>query len=119
MEYRFSDCILNTERQELQRHGKAVHLQARAFQTLIYLIAQRDRVVPKDEIFAHIWSRRYVSDNALNTCIKTIRRAVGDNGREQRIIKTQHGSGYRFIATLLDHSAPKADSAPLPDAELV
>ncbi len=114
MEYRFNDCMLNAERQELQRHGDSVHLQPRAFQTLLYLIARRDRVVPKDELFAQLWSERCVSDSVLNTCIKTIRRAVGDSGREQRVIKTLHGRGYRFVATLLEDSASVEDSIPPP-----
>ncbi|MCP4375864.1 MAG: AAA family ATPase [bacterium] len=114
MEYRFNDCILNAERQELQRHGDSVHLQSRAFQTLLYLIARRDRVVPKDELFAQLWSERCVSDSVLNTCIKTIRRAVGDSGREQQVIKTLHGRGYRFVATLLEDSTSAEDSVPHP-----
>ncbi len=114
MFYRFDDCILDTERQELRRHGEEVHLQAKAFQTLLYLIAERDRVVPKAELFARLWSERSVSDGTLNTCIKTIRRAVGDTGREQRIIKTLHGRGYRFVAGLSEDSTPAGDSMALP-----
>src|SRR5690606_3422587 len=53
-----------------------------------------------------IWGDRFVSDSALTSRIKSVRRAVGDTGRDQRIIRTIHGRGYRFVAEVVDGAGP-------------
>ena len=67
---------------------------------LTYLITNRDRVVPKEELLDEIWGDRFVSESALTSRIKTARNAVGDNGRTQGVIRTVHGVGYQFVAEL-------------------
>ena len=69
---------------------------------LIELITHRDRVVAKTELLDSVWGDRFVSESALTTQIKELRRAVGDTGRDQRIVKTVHGRGYMFIAPVED-----------------
>ena len=65
----------------------------------------------RQELFTHLWPERFVSDAALERCITVARRALGDNGREQRCIRTLHGRGYRFVAAVA--TRPDAEPRPL------
>ena len=106
---RFADCELSVERIELRRAGKIVDMEPQVFGVLAYLLRHRERVVPKTELLDQIWGNRFVTESALSSRIKSARRAVGDTGRDQRIIKTIHGRGYRFVADVHDHPAfPRA-----------
>lgn len=77
-------------------------------QILQELIDQRGRVVTKAELLDAVWGDRFVSEAALTTQIKELRRAVGDSGREQAIIGTVHGQGYRFVAEVHVDDDPDA-----------
>lgn len=98
MGLRFGDCELDLERRELRRGDEPVALEPRAMRVLQELIRQRDRVVSKEELLDTVWGDRFVGESALTTQIKEIRRAVGDTGREQGVVKTVHGQGYMFVA---------------------
>jgi DNA-binding winged helix-turn-helix (wHTH) protein len=99
----FADGLeLDTALFELRRGGQAVPLEPQAFDVLAYLVAHRDRVVPKEELMDAVWGGRFVSDAAVTSRIKQARRAVGDDGQAQRVIRTVHGRGYRFVAALDD-----------------
>jgi DNA-binding winged helix-turn-helix (wHTH) protein/tetratricopeptide (TPR) repeat protein len=102
---RFGDCELSVERIELRRAGKIVDMEPQVFDVLAYLLRHRERVVPKTELLDQIWGNRFVTESALSSRIKSARRAVGDTGRDQRIIKTIHGRGYRFVADVNDRPA--------------
>ncbi len=108
MRYAFGECHLDTERFSLSRAGLSVKLPPKAFEVLAYLIARRDRVVTKEELFARCWPRRIVGDAALNTTIRVIRRALGDNGREAGVIQTLHKYGYRFVAEVAESDGASA-----------
>jgi len=99
---RFGDCELSVERIELRRAGQIVDMEPQVFDVLAYLLRHRERVVPKTELLDQIWGNRFVSESALSSRIKSARRAVGDTGRDQRIIKTIYGRGYRFVADVLE-----------------
>ena len=99
---RFGDCELSVERIELRRAGQIVDMEPQVFDVLAYLLRHRGRVVPKTELLDQIWGNRFVSESALSSRIKSARRAVGDTGRDQRIIKTIYGRGYRFVADVLE-----------------
>ena len=98
MRYLFGDCVFDTDRHTLERQGQGVRLQPRVFKMLAYLLEQRQRVVPRQELLEQMWSGQYVGKAALEGCIKQVRRAIGDSGRAQRLLKTQHGVGYRIVA---------------------
>ena len=98
MRYLFGDCVLDTDRHTLERQGQGVRLQPRVFKMLAYLLEQRQRVVPRQELLEQMWSGQYVGKAALEGCIKQVRRAIGDSGRAQHLLKTQHGVGYRIVA---------------------
>lgn len=103
---RFGDCELSVERLELRRDDTIIGLEPQVFDVLAYLLRHRDRVVPKTELLDQIWGDRFVSESALTSRIKSARRAVGDTGRDQRIIKTIHGRGYRFVADVVEKAQP-------------
>jgi DNA-binding winged helix-turn-helix (wHTH) protein len=111
MLYVFEAYTLDTRRYELRRAGELVPLDRQVFEVLAYLLAHPDQVVTRQELFTHLWPERFVSDAALERCITVARRALGDNGREQRCIKTVHGRSYRFVATVA--TRPDAEPRPL------
>jgi DNA-binding winged helix-turn-helix (wHTH) protein len=106
MRYEFSECVLDTERRELRRAGRPVPLRAKSMQVLVYLVEHCERVVTKEELFEQLWAGRVVGDATLNSCLKEVRRAVGDTGRTQDIVRTLHGQGYRFVAALASATPP-------------
>jgi DNA-binding winged helix-turn-helix (wHTH) protein len=87
---------------ELRREGAAVPLEPQAFDVLVHLVRHRDRVVAKEELMDAVWGGRFVSETAVTSRIKQIRRALGDDGRKQRAVRTVHGRGYRFVAAVDD-----------------
>jgi pimeloyl-ACP methyl ester carboxylesterase/DNA-binding winged helix-turn-helix (wHTH) protein len=110
--YRFDDFELDTGLYELRRAGKRLPLEPQAFDLLEYLIDHRDRLVPKEELIGHIWPERFISEAALTTRIREIRKALGDSGREQRYVQTAHGRGYRFLGKVRAGAAPDAINEP-------
>ena len=102
---RFDDFELDTARFELRKAGKHIALEPQAFDLLVLLAKNHRRTVTKEDIFTAIWSDRVVSDAALSSQIKAVRRALGDDGVSQRIVSTVHGRGFRFLAAVQDGAA--------------
>jgi DNA-binding winged helix-turn-helix (wHTH) protein len=100
--YRFADCEIDERLYELRRGGAVVKLEPKVFDVLRYLVRHRERVVPKDELLAQLWPGEFVSESVLPRCITVARKAIGDDSTAQRLIKTMHGRGYRFVAPLHD-----------------
>jgi len=98
MIYRFEDYELDTALFELRHDGQPCKLEPQVFTVLAYLIEHRDHVVTKDELLDHVWPEQFVSEVTLHHRLMAARKAVGDSGRAQRLIKTLHGRGYHFIA---------------------
>src|SRR5262245_49921391 len=86
MRYVFGNYTLDTERYELRRAGVLVKVQPKVFDVLAYLIALRERVVPKRELLDQLWPKQLIAETTLNACIKAVRQVVGDTGRAQRVI---------------------------------
>jgi DNA-binding winged helix-turn-helix (wHTH) protein len=84
--YRFNDYELDTQRYQLCRSGKPVNIEPQVFDLLIYLVANRKKLVSRDELFDSIWSGKIVTDTSLSNHIKSARKAIGDNGRDQNSI---------------------------------
>ena len=109
MRYLFDVFALDTDRRELRRQGDLLAIEPKAFDLLVYLIANRERVVSKDDLVAAIWGGRIVSETALTTCINAVRRAVGDSGKTQQRIKTLPRKGFRFVGDVRqDHDPGRA-----------
>ena len=112
MRYTFGDYVLDTQRAELQRAGVPITLRRKVLQVLAYLLAHRERVVPKQELLEQLWPEQFVGDEALKSCIKTLRQALGERGRTPRFVRTLHGQGYRFVAPVEVQEPLPADAAP-------
>jgi DNA-binding winged helix-turn-helix (wHTH) protein len=94
--------MLDTERRELLRGGDAVALQPQVFDLLVHLVQNRDRVVSKDDLIALVWGGRIVSDSTLTSRINAVRTAVGDSGKDQRLIRTIPRKGLRFVGDVAE-----------------
>jgi adenylate cyclase len=109
--YLFEDCALDTDRRELRRGADLVPLEPQVFDLLVYLLQNRERVISKDDVTATIWAGRVVSESALTTRINAARRAIGDNGQEQRLIKTLLRRGIRFVGPVRAENDPVGGDA--------
>jgi DNA-binding winged helix-turn-helix (wHTH) protein len=96
----FDDVQLDLALVELRRSGLRVPLEPQVFHVLAYLVAHRDRVVSKEELLDNVWGGRLVSETAVASRVKAARQAIGDNGQSQRLIRTVHGRGYRFVGSV-------------------
>ncbi len=97
MRYRFSNCELDTEQDQLYRAGQPVPLRRKAFDLLVYLIKHPGITLGKDDLVGKIWPEVVISDATLNSSIREVRYAIGDSGTEQRLIRTIYGKGYSFV----------------------
>ena len=70
------------------------------FDLLVYLVHHRERVVSKDDLLESVWSGRIVSESTLTSHMNAVRKAVGDNGEEQRLIRTVARKGFRFVGAV-------------------
>jgi tetratricopeptide (TPR) repeat protein/DNA-binding winged helix-turn-helix (wHTH) protein len=95
--YRFENCRLDLDRGCLVCHGVDHQLRYQTFQVLLYFLQHPGVVITKDELTEAIWKHSYVSDNALVQCIAEIRRALEDDPKNPRFIKTMPRLGYRFL----------------------
>jgi DNA-binding winged helix-turn-helix (wHTH) protein/tetratricopeptide (TPR) repeat protein len=100
MPFRFDQFELDAEKFELRRNGAAVAIEPQVLSVLLFLVKNRERLVTKDELIEEVWRGRIVSDSALASRIKTARRLLNDDGRQQRVIRTIHGKGFRFVGPL-------------------
>src|SRR5271170_6274268 len=96
----FGDCEIDVERRELRRRGVPVHVEPQVFDLLIYLTQNRERVISKDDLFASVWAGRVVSDSTLTSRINAARKAIGDSGEDQKLIRTVARKGFRFVGAV-------------------
>jgi TolB-like protein len=94
----FDDCVLDLDRRELLRASQIVATAPQVFDLLVYLAKSRERVVSKDDLIDAIWAGRIVSESTLASHINAVRKAVGDSGQQQRVIRTVSRKGFRFAA---------------------
>jgi len=99
MRYQFNGFEIDTLQFKLFFAGNVLSIEPKNFDLIVYLIKHRQRAVTRDEIFNTFWQGQVVCDSTLSNHIKSIRKILGDNGEEQRVISTIRGRGYRFIAT--------------------
>jgi TolB-like protein len=98
----FAGHEMDLRRHELRRAGQIIRIEPQVFDLLLHLIRNRERVVSKDELFDTIWNGRVVSEAALSSRINAARRAVGDDGDRQALIRTVHKRGFRFVGEVAE-----------------
>jgi pimeloyl-ACP methyl ester carboxylesterase/DNA-binding winged helix-turn-helix (wHTH) protein len=106
--FRFKHYALDVDRRELKRGSELIAVEPQVFDLLVYLIRNRDRVVSKDDLFDSVWGGRIVSESTLTSRINAARRAIGDSGAEQGLIKTIARKGFRFVCNIENDAVPAA-----------
>jgi pimeloyl-ACP methyl ester carboxylesterase len=109
----FDDFELDPARFELRRNGVRVPLEPQVFNLLALLVAHHDRVVTKEELIDTVWQGRLVGETAVTSRMKQARQALGDDGKAQRLIRTVHGRGYRFVGPVRKTTEHDDDHAPI------
>jgi TolB-like protein len=97
VKFLFANHTLDTDLRELRRGSKRIAVEPQVFDLLVFLLENRDRVVSKDDLIASVWGGRIVSESTLTSRINAARKAVGDSGEEQRVIRTIARKGLRFV----------------------
>jgi DNA-binding winged helix-turn-helix (wHTH) protein/predicted ATPase len=120
MLFSFEDYVLDTDRRELRRGRAVIAVQPQVFDLLEYLISNRERVVTKDDMLDAIWGGRIVSESALTTRINAARTALGDNGEDQRLIRTLPRKGIRFVGVVREaRESPDTNAVPATEEPIV
>lgn len=109
MKYRFGNHALDPQNFELSENGIAVPLEPQVFSLILLLIENRERVVTKDELIESVWNGRIVSEATLSSRVSAARKAVGDSGATQSVIRTIPRRGFRFVASVDPDTAQVAE----------
>ena len=112
----FGDFLLDQNRRELTRASEPMAIGPQVFDLLLYLIQNRDHVVSKDDLIAAVWGGRIVSESTITTLINAARVSIGDNGQDQRFIRTVPRKGFRFVGDITEPASATAalSSQPAP-----
>jgi DNA-binding winged helix-turn-helix (wHTH) protein len=105
MTIRFAGCSLDLAARRIFRGGREIHMSPKAFGVLRALIEARPRALSKPELLESVWPRVFVSDASLAKAVSEIRHLTGGGGRNGQIVRTVHGYGYAFVASIVDEEA--------------
>ena len=108
MIFAFGDFELDVDRHELRRGGEPIPLEKRAFAVLAHLVERRGDLVTKEALLDEVWGDRFVGESAMTTQIKSIRRALGDDAKHPRFVRTVHGKGYRFDGSVTERGTGRS-----------
>jgi DNA-binding winged helix-turn-helix (wHTH) protein len=113
----FDDFQLDFTRFQLFRDGKPLRLEGLPLQLLMFLVENQGQLVTREQISAALWSKDVFVDvdQGINTAIRKIRRALGDDAGEPQYLQTVVGRGYRFVAPDADVSAQGQSGSPSSD----
>ena len=118
MQFTFDNQTLDTERRELLRDGTAIPVQPQVFDLLVYLVQNRDRVVSKEDLIGLVWAGRTVSGSTFTSRVNAARTAIGDSGRDQKLIRTISRKGLRFVGTVQEPANSNRPAGRLPEKSL-
>jgi DNA-binding winged helix-turn-helix (wHTH) protein len=104
--YSFDDFELDPDQRELRRGPATISVEPQVFDLLLHLIRNRERVITKDDLRLAVWKGRIVSESTLGSRINAARSAVGDNGDDQRLIRTLPRKGFRFVGPVVEKQEP-------------
>ena len=111
MRFLFTGHVLDIERRELRRGAELIAIEPQVFDVLVYLVRNRDRMVSKDDLIASVWQSRIISESTLTSRINAARKAVGDNGEDQRLIRTIPRKGFRFVGAVTERENPSGSAS--------
>ena len=100
LDFRFAGFEIDIPRRELRRASELVSIEPQVFDLLVHLVRNHDRIVTNDELIETVWKGRSISEAALSSRISTARRAIGDCGAEQKLIRTLNKRGFRFVGAV-------------------
>ena len=106
MRFLFENYCLDAERRELTRGAQPVAVGPKVFDLLLHLIRNRDQVVTRDDLLAAVWDGRIVSESTLTSHVNAVRKAIGDTGKEQRLVRTVSRKGLRFVGEVREEEPP-------------
>jgi TolB-like protein len=115
VEFVFDEYRLDADRRELRRGGTRIPLEPQVFDVLVYLVRNRDRLASKDDLLAAVWDGRIVSESTLYSRVNAARKAIGDDGGSQRLIRTVPRKGIRFVGDVREERG----AAPAPRLSIV
>jgi TolB-like protein/cytochrome c-type biogenesis protein CcmH/NrfG len=118
VQFTFDNQTLDTERRELLRDGTAIPVQPQVFDLLVYLVQNRDRVVSKEDLIGLVWAGRTVSGSTFTSRVNAARTAIGDSGRDQKLIRTISRKGLRFVGTVQEPANSNRPAGRLPEKSL-
>ncbi|MBR0824523.1 winged helix-turn-helix domain-containing protein [Bradyrhizobium manausense] len=111
MRFLFENYCLDAERRELSCGSQLVAIGPKVFDLLLYLVRNRDQVVTRDDLLAAVWGGRIVSESTLTSHVNAVRKAIGDTGKEQRLIRTVSRKGMRFVGEVREDEPPARAAA--------
>lgn len=114
LSFAFEDYVLDQERRELTLRGQVVAVGPQVFDLLLLFVNNPDRVISKDELLKAVWGGRIVSESTITSHINAVRKAIGDTGEAQRLVRTVARKGYRFVGRI---QADMTGEAKLPDID--
>ncbi|MDZ3992448.1 winged helix-turn-helix domain-containing tetratricopeptide repeat protein [Pseudomonas sp. Teo4] len=112
MPFEFDDYVLDEQRRELTQRGQAVTIGPQVFDLLLQLVSNHDRVLGRDELLARVWNGKIVSESTITSHINAVRKAIGDSGEEQRLLRTVARKGYRFVGQVREPANVEAPAEP-------
>ena len=102
MQFLFENYCLDADRRELKRGSELIAIGPKVFDLLLYLVQNREQVVTRDDLLEAVWGGRIVSESTLTSHINAVRKAIGDTGKEQRLIRTVARKGIRFVGKIAE-----------------
>ena len=115
--YAFGPFRLCAATRTLTREGEPVPLTSKAFDTLLVLVRNHDRVVEKEELVKLVWPDVFVSDDSLTHSVSVLRRALGDDSGQPLYIVTIPRRGYRFTSPVHVEHAASSEHEPTASAK--
>jgi TolB-like protein/DNA-binding winged helix-turn-helix (wHTH) protein len=116
MIFTINGCSIDTDAYEVRRNGSPVPVEPQVFDLLVQLLRNRDRLVTRDEIIENVWHGRIVSETAISSRIKAVRKVIGDDGSAQACIQTIRGRGFRVVAPVTQCVGPAGGDGVTPGA---
>jgi TolB-like protein/Flp pilus assembly protein TadD len=109
--FQFEKFLIDTDRRELRGADGVIHVEPQVFDLLVHFVQNRNRVISKDELIDSVWKGRAISDAALNSRINSVRRAIGDSGEKQAVIRTVQRRGFLFAPEVAIQASDSPSSA--------